>query len=256
MRKTLPLLVLILLTSNSALAQRRRPTTIKKPAIAAATKFREIGSPAVVVDETLSVLRDKPSLFADAVQRMRRGRTVRILGIAEADGVKFYKVAAPPSSVGWVQSDAVFGAFRPGDEERLARLVQAAEGFDQIEIADEFFKLYPKSQFRPALLLLYGDLLEEVAAKLTKDSNSRLKSREMAASAAPVHSYFLNFVSLDRYRKLGVTFLFNIATRSFHYDGASWNEVANKFPTSPEAVEAHKRLDTLKEKMTATSTAK
>jgi len=160
------------------------------------------------------------------------------------------------AAAGWVQSDAVFGAFRPGDEERLARLVQAAEGFDQIEIANEFFKLYPNSRFRPALLLLYGDLLEEVAAKLTKDSNSRLKSREMAASAAPVHSYFLNFVSLDRYRKLGITFLFNPASRSFHYDGASWNEVANKFPTAPEAVEAHKRLDSLKEKMAATAAAR
>lgn len=256
MRKALTLFVLILLISTFALSQRRRPAVVRKSTLPAAGKLREIGSTAVVVDETLSVLRDKPSLFADSIQRMRRGRMVKILGVADADGVKFYKVAAPPSNFGWVQSDAVFGAFRPGDEERLARLVQASEGFDQIEIANEFFQLYPKSQFRPALLLLYGDLLEEVAAKLTKDSNSRLRSREMAASAAPIHSYFLNFVSLDRYRKLGITFLFNAATRSFHYDGASWSEVTSTFPTAPEAVEAHKRLDLLKEKMSATATAK
>src|SRR5262249_47734030 len=151
------------------------------------------------------------------IQRMRRGRMVKILSVAEADGVRFYRVAAPPNKFGWVQSDALFGNFRSSDEERLARLVQASEGFDQIEIATEFFNLYPKSQFRPAVLLLYGDLLEEVAAKLTKDSNGRLSRREMAASGAPLHSYFLNFVSLDRYRKLGITFLFNPATRTFHY---------------------------------------
>ena len=126
MRKTLPLLFLVSLLSMSAFAQRRRPVVVRKPSVPGTARFREIGSTAVVIDETLSVLRDKPSLFADAVQRMRRGRSVKILAVAEADGVKFYKVTAPPSNFGWVQSDAVFGEFRPGDEERLARLVQAS----------------------------------------------------------------------------------------------------------------------------------
>jgi phytoene dehydrogenase-like protein len=180
---------------------------------------------------------------------MHRGRRVIIQGVAEADGVKFFKVAAPPSSFGWVQADAVFGSFRPSDEERLARLVQAADGFDQIEIANQFFSLYPRSQFRPAMLLLFGDLLEEVSAKLSKDSSTRLTRREMAASGAPVYSYYLNFVSLDRYRKLGIMFLFNSGTRNFHYDGASWKEIVDKFPASAEAAEARKRLDSLKQKM-------
>jgi hypothetical protein len=234
---------------TSTVAQRRIGKPIQKTASPAVAKPREIGSTAVVIDETLSVLRDRPSLFAEPVQRMRRGRKVVIQGISEADGVKFYKVAAPPAKVGWVQADAVFGAFRSTDEERLARLVQASDGFDQIEIAMEFFGLYPKSQFRAPILLLFGDLLEEVAVKLTKDSNNRLTRREMAASGAPIHSYFLNFVSLDRYRKLGVVFLFNSATRTFHYDGASWREIVQKYPTSTEAAEAQRRLDSLKQKM-------
>ena len=71
----------------------------------------------------------------------------------------------------------------------------------------------------------------------------------MSASGAPVYSYYLNFVSLDRYRKLGIIFLFNAATRSFHYDGASWKEIADKYPQSNEAIEARKRLDSLKQKM-------
>jgi hypothetical protein len=243
------LFLTIFLTLPIIVAAQRPKSQGKARPTGSALKPREIGSTAVVMDETLSVLRQKPSLFAVPVHRMQRGRRVQILGVAEAEGVKFYKVSAPPASSGWVQADAVFGGFRPSDEERLARLVQAADGFDQIELASAFFEMYPRSQFRPAILLLYGDLLEETALKMSKDANSKLKRSEMAASAAPVHSYYLNFVSLDRYRKLGVVYLFNPAMRAYHYDGASWREIAEKFPTSREAREALKRLDALKLKM-------
>lgn len=246
------ILIAIILSVYGAEAQKRRPSAnVKSGTIAA--KSREIGAYAVVIDEMLSVLRMKPSLFAEPVQRMQRGRRVQILSAAEADGVKFYKVAAPPNNFGWVQADAVFGKFRTGDEERMASLVQASDGFDQVEIASMFFELYPNSQFRPAILLLFGDVVEETSTKLTKDAGSRLSRREMAASAAPSHSYFLNFVSIDRYRKLGIVFLFNSALRSFHYDGASWKEIVTKYPKSNEAAEARKRLDSLKEKMEKTA---
>ena len=228
-----------------ATAQKRRPVS--------SPKAKEIGSTAIVIDETLSVLRLKPSLFAETVQRMRRGRKVQILGLAEADGVKFYRVSVPPSNTGWVQADALFGKFRAGDEDRLARLIQASDGFDQIELAATFFEIYPSSQFRPAILLLFGDLLEESAVKISKDANSRLDRREMAASAAPLHSYYLNFVSIDRYRKLGILFLFNPSLRTFHYEGSSWKEIVKKFPASSEAGEAQKRLDSLTVKMERTT---
>lgn len=225
-------------------AQKRRP---------AAPRFREIGQMAYVMDETLSALRSKPSLFAVPMQRMRRGRVVKILGVTEADGVKFYRVAAIPTGSGWVQADAVFGKFREGDDARLARLVQSMSGFDQIETATEFFTLFPKSQFRAPILLLYGDLLEDVAAKLSRDATRQLSRPEMAASAAPLHSYYLNYVSLDRYRRIGITFLFNPATKQFHYDGASWKELVLKHKNTNEAAEAQKRLDSLKEKLARTA---
>jgi hypothetical protein len=180
---------------------------------------------------------------------MRRGRVVKILGVTEADGVKFYRVSALPSAAGWVQADSVFGKFREGDDARLAMLVRSMNGFDQIEAAVEFFNLFPNSQFRPALLLLYGDLLEEAAAKLSKDAGNRLDRREMAASAAPLHSYYLNYVGLDRYRRLGILFLFNPATRQYHYSGAGWIELTKKFTMTNESTEAQKRLDSLKTKM-------
>lgn len=251
LRLFITLLLVTVAFYGSSSAQHRKITTTPKPKTAIAPKSSEIGQTAVVIDETLSVLRKNPSLFSEAVQRMRRGRTVQILEIKEADGVKFYRVAAPPNNFGWVQADAVFGKFRKDDEERFARLVQALDGFDQIEAAIEFFELYPKSQFRPSILLLFGDLLEEVAAKLSKDAARKLKRAEMAASAAPMHSYFLNYVSLDRYRKLGIVFLFNSALKQFHYDGASWKEIVTRFAASPDAAEAQKRLDALKLKMEA-----
>ena len=239
-------LALVFVCFISTEAQKHKPVSVTKPA---SQKVREIGNTAVVIDETLSVLRLKPSLFADAIKRMRRGRRVQILGLAEADGVKFYKVAAPPGNLGWMQSEAVFGKFRSTDEERFARLVQATDGFDQIELAATFLQTYPASRFRPPILLLFGDLVEDAAAKLSRDATSRLSRREMAASGAPLHSYYLNFSMLDRYRRLGVTFLFNPSTRTFHYNGASWREIIRKFPASTETAEAQKRLDSLKVKL-------
>lgn len=242
MTKSLTLFFLLAVLCNSnASAQKGRP--------AAKARSAEIGQSAVVLDETLSVLRDRPSLFANGIQRMRRGRKITIAGVAEADGVKFFKVNAPPANFGWVQSDAVFGKFRPTDDSRLAALVRASSGFEQIELANEFFTLFPASPSRMAVLLLYGDLLEEVAVKLSKDANRQLSRGEMAATAAPLHSYFLNYVSLDRYRKLGVVYLFNSSTKTFHYDGASWKEIVTKHSASPEAIEARKRLDLLRRKM-------
>lgn len=222
-----------------------------------AGRSAETGQQAVVVDESLAVLRGSPSLFAEPVHRLSRGRRVQILGVSEADGVKFYKVAAPPTSTGWVQADSVFGKFRPGDEKRLFELVEALDGFDQIEAAVEFFQLYPTSQLKPALLLLFGDLLEDLAAnKLSKEANGRLKRAEMAATGAPLHSYFLNFVSLDRYRKLGITFLFNPTDRKYHYNGDSWREILAKFPSASEIAEARKRLDALAAKINPTAASK
>jgi hypothetical protein len=181
---------------------------------------------------------------------MRRGRRVQILGVVQADGVKFCKVAASRSKVGWVQSDALAGKFRADDEERFVRLVQAAEGFDQVELASAFLQLYPSSRFRAPMLLLFGDLLENVAIKLSRDANSRLNRRGIAASGAPLHSFYLNLAMLDRYRKLGVVFLFNDSNQKFHYSGWSWNEIVRKYPGSIEASEATKRLESLRTKMT------
>lgn len=242
--KPLLLLLFLLVFFSDVAAQKRR----------AAPAQQNVAHTAVVMDELISVLRKEPSLYSEAIQRMRRGRKVRIVGVKDADGVRFFRVIATPPAAGWVQADAVFSDKRPEDEERLAKLVQATTGFDQIEAAVHFFRIYPNSRFKPAILLLFGDIVEGSASVLSRNASRQLSTREMAASGAPLHSYYLNFNMLDRYRRLGIIFQFNSATRQYHYNGDSWKEIIEKFAAAAEAMEARKRLDSLKEKMEKRST--
>ncbi len=250
--KALPISLLILAAFALEVEAQRRPARTQART-ASQTASRDVRQAAIVMDETLSVLRDKPSLFGNAIQRMRRGRKIQILGSTEADGVRFLRVSAPPSATGWVQADAVFLKNRKEDEERFARLVMAAEGFPQIDLAIHFLNFYSVSEYRPSILLLLGDLLEDTATRLSREANSRLNRREMAATAAPLHSYYLNYVGLDRYRRLGIRFLFNPETRQYHYDGAAWQELAKDHANTSEAAESAKRLDELKQKMERTA---
>lgn len=238
------LMIFVIFTSHIE-AQRRSISRKSKSSVTQKTKSNK----AIVVDERLAVLRIRPSLYASPIQRMRRGREVLVNESKQADGVTFYRVGVPPNNTGWVQADAIVGTFRSGDDVRLARLVQASEDFDRIERAAVFLDMYPKSQFRPAILLLFGDLMEEVAIKLSRRATRSLDRSEMAASGAPLHSFYLNYSYLDRYRKLGVVFLFNVRTKQYHYDGATWQELVKKYSNSDEAVEARKRLIDLEEKL-------
>lgn len=243
---SLVFLICFLIFTPNLEAQKRRVS--KKPA-SVTQKSAEKTNTAVVVDERLAVLRAEPSLFARSIQRMRLGRIISISGSKEADGVTFYRVAAAPKNFGWVQSDAVFGKFRRGDDERLAKLVQSSDGFEKIERAQVFLETFDSTPLRPAILLLLGDLAEDVALKISTDATKKLDRREMSASGAPLHSFYLNYVLLDRYRKIGISFTFNSNTKLLHYDGAAWREIIQKSPASSEAVEARKRLDSLKEKL-------
>ncbi len=251
MKRPLFLLLLFIFLSFNTEAQKRSVKPKPKPKAATIQKSEANADKAIVIDERLAVLRNAPSLFAKPLQRMRRGRVVTIFESKEADGVTFYRVAAVPSGSGWVQKEAVAGKFRRGDDERLARLVQSSNGFEQIERARIFLENFSESPFRPSILLLFGDLMEEIALKLSADAAKRLSRREMAASGAPLHSFYLNYSGLDRYQRLGIGFVFNSSTRLFHYNGASWREIIEKSPTTNETKEAQKRLDSLKVKMEA-----
>jgi hypothetical protein len=235
-----------------AAAPAATPTPNPASAVNAIEPKEEKSAIGTVVEEKLAVIRADPDLYSAPLQRLTRGRVVSIIRSTVKDGIMFYLVTASVSGTekqGWLQAEAVTTTIRKGDDERLVKLIQASKDFPQIERTIIFLETFPDSAFRPAILLLQGDLLEDIAEKLSLDANKRLDKAEMAATGAPLQTFFLNYNGLDRYRKLGIVFLFNSNTKYFHYGGEYWKEILQRFPKSNEAAEAKKRLESLQEKM-------
>ncbi|HEX8187369.1 MAG TPA: hypothetical protein VF586_03395 [Pyrinomonadaceae bacterium] len=220
---------ILLLTTPATEAQRRR----RPPAG---------GGAAVVVDERLSALRDAPRPTAALIQRLGRGRLVSVTGERAAGGVRYLRVQVTSRTGGWLQSDAVVRPARAGEDARLLRLVRGSAEYDRLARAGIMLEAFPRSALRPAALLAFGDAAAGAAERLTREARRRLDPAEMQAGGAPLHSYFLNYNGLDRYRRLGVVFDFDAASESYRYDGAAFREILRRHPHSPEAAEARKRL--------------
>jgi len=204
------------------------------------------GRLAVVVEERLSALRVAPTLSAKLIERLSRGRFVAIIGRTQnQEGLTFYRVKVSRRRSGWIQSDAVISSTRAADDVRLMRLIRSAEDFELIARARIFLEAFPTSSLRPAVLLLYGDAAEGMSEKLSREAGRRMDQKEMTASGAPEFSYFLNYNALDRYNRQNAHFVFDRNAKQFHYDGAAWREIVRRYPNSPEASEARKRLETL-----------
>jgi hypothetical protein len=204
------------------------------------------GHVAVVADERLAALRSVPEPSARLLRRLSRGRYVSIRGASRSrDGLVFYHVAVTRRTSGWLQSEAVIASWRPGDDQRLLRLIDGADEFDRVARARVFLDAFPRSSLRPQVLLIYGDAAEEAAAKLSREAERRFERRELPAGGAPEFSYYLNYSGLDRYNRQGVTFTFDRAAKKFHYEGAAWREIMQRYPNSPEAAEARKRWEAL-----------
>ena len=204
------------------------------------------GRLAIVVDERLSTLRIGPSLSARLLARLSRGRFVAIIAKHKSpDGLTFYRVKVNRRRQGWIQSDALISPSQAADDGRLMRLIRNAEDFELIARARIFLEAFPTSRLRPAVLLLYGDAAEAISEKLSREAGRRLDQKEMAATGAPEFSYYLNFNALDRYDRQNAHYVFDPKAKQFHYDGAAWREIVRRYPNSPEAAEARKRLETL-----------
>ena len=204
------------------------------------------GRVAVVVDERLSALRTTPELSGILLRRIGRGALVAIRGEKRSrDGVAFYRVNVTSRTGGWIQRDAVVSPSRSGDDARLLRLLKGSEDFDRIARARIFLNSFKASEFRPEVLMIYSQAAEDIAGRLSRDASRRLDEKEMNAGGAPRFSYFLNFSGLDRYNRQGVTFVFDAGAKRFHYDGEAWQELVHRYPRSPEAVEARKKLKAL-----------
>jgi hypothetical protein len=202
------------------------------------------GRLAIVGDERLSALRASPELSGKLLRRLGRGSLVAVKGDRRSrDGIIFYRVNATLRTGGWIQRDAVFAPSRNGDDDRLLRLVKASEGFDLVVRAKIFLDNFTGSELRPEVLLIYALAAEDAAIHLSHDASRRLDEKEISAGSAPVFSYFLNFNELDRYNRQGITFLFDQRAKQFRYDGEGWQELVHRYPRSPQAAEARRRLE-------------
>ena len=204
------------------------------------------GQRSVVVDERLAVLRDGPGLSARLLKRLSRGRKVSLINMRRtSDGVVFYRVAVTRRTRGWIQREAIISPTRKGDDERLLSLIRASEDFDRLARASIFLETFPRSALRPEVLLILAAAADKAAKKLSNEAVRRLDEAEMRANRAATFSYFMNFSGLDRYRRLGIDFVFDEVKKQFHYDGKRWREIVRRYPQSAEAEEARTRLDSL-----------
>lgn len=201
------------------------------------------GRLAIVVDERLAALRTAPQLTGKLVRRLGRGRLVAIRSLKTGpDGVTFFLVNVTRRTRGWIQREALVSPSRSGDDRRLFDLIRGSQGFDRISRARIFLDHFPRSPLRPGVLLLLGDSAEEAAEKLSK---SAARTINKSVSAAPEFTYYLNYSGLDRYNRLRITFVFDQSTKRLHYDGAAWRELIRRYPKTPQAAEARKRLEVL-----------
>ena len=205
------------------------------------------GNIAVVADERLAALRGAPNLNARLIQRLSRGRFVSVrTTIRNYEGVSFSHVVVTRRTSGWIQSEALVMSGRNGDDKRLAHLIGGTDEFERIARARIFLNTFPRSPLRARVLLELGDSAEEAAEQLTREATRRFDRRDVPTDGAPEFTYYLNYNGLDRYNRQGVTFIFDRAKKQFHYDGAAWRGILRKYPNSPEATEAAKRLENLK----------
>lgn len=225
-RLVLCLICLFLCGHDSIFAQKRKPPTG--------------GRLAVVVEERLAALRGTPQLDGTLVRRLSRGRLVAIRSArTTSEGITFLLVNVSARTRGWIQRDAVVSPSRAGDDQRLLRLIETSHAFDQISRARIFLDYFPRSLLRPKILLILGESAEKIADKLSSDAARKISPDN---GEAPEFTYYMNYTGLDRYNRQGVKFVFNQSSKRFHYDGAAWRELVRRYPKTPEAVEARKRL--------------
>lgn len=218
-------------------------TVFLPPTVIAKKRAPAGGRVAIVVDERLSALRATPELSGVLLRRMGRGSLVAIKSEKRGrEGVVFCHVNVTSRTSGWIQRDALVSPSRAGDDARLLRLVKGSEDYDRIARARIFLDNFNSSELRPAVLLIFCQAAEDIANRLSRDASRRLDQAEMEAGGAPLFSYFLNFNELDRYNRQGMTFVFDARDKRFRYDGEGWQELVHRYPRSPEAAEARKRL--------------
>lgn len=201
------------------------------------------GQRAIVVDERLSALRIQPDVKAPLEQRLRRGRVVGILGAKKSkEGESFLRVSVTRNTRGWVLAEAVVKAGNVADAERLLNLVEDSDDdFVKARLARLCAVEFRATPTAPRCLLKLGETAERVADRLTRDAKRRVGNEEPSAGLSK-RDYFLNFVGLDRYNRIGVLFEFDATAERIVYDGEAYRELAKRYPKSSEVQTAKDKL--------------
>ncbi len=210
------------------------------------------GQRAIVFDERISALRTQPDLKAPLRQRLRRGRVVGILRTAKNDsGARFFRVAISRNTQGWVLADAVARKGNLADAQRLIWLIEAtSDEFTKMKLARLCADEYRMTKFAHRALLLLGKAAEGAADRLTREAIRRIGDGDSTGELTR-RFYFLNYVGLDRYNRIGVTFDYDETENRIIYDGKAYRELLRRYPRSDEAGEARERQDRLKRKISS-----
>jgi hypothetical protein len=207
------------------------------------------GQRALIYDERLSALRTEPDVKARLVSRLHREREVGIIGAARSTngGPLFYPVAVSRNVRGWVIAEALARPQQRQDATRLMNLLEdTKDDFGRVRLARLCADQYRGLELAPRALLILGAAAEQAANKLSRDAQKRVGDPdEILDKRLGEREYMLNYVGLDRYNKLGITFDYDEATNQLVYDGGAYHEILKRYPRSAEAAEAKARLEKL-----------
>jgi hypothetical protein len=236
------LFILFLIFTSTAFAGQGRASEARSSA--SLPRFLK----AFVVDDRLSALRRDADMQSEVIQRLRLGRRVLIIGTkaGRQGNPTFYRVAVTRRTRGWIHGSALAVPGRPGEAERLMRLIEtASDGLDRIALGELFLERFARSPFAPRVMLAMAEEADRAASALTRRARRQLAKLD----AANLKDYYLNYPGLDRYSKLRVKFDFNQATTQYVYNGQAYRELIKRFPESDEAKRARQRLDAVEQKL-------
>lgn len=237
--------ITFLMFTSTAIAQSGTPSATVKPAPPASpARFIK----AFVIDDRLSALRRDSDIQSEVIQRLRLGRRVFIIGTkgGRQGNPTFYRVAVTRRTRGWIHHAALTVPGRPGEDERVMRLLEtASDGLDRISMCELFLEHFSRSKLAPRALLALAQEADRAATTLSRRARKRLAKLDEESP----RDYYLNDPGLDRYSKLRVKFDFNPSTNEYVYDGQAYREIIKRFPASDEAKRARQRLDRAEQKL-------
>jgi hypothetical protein len=204
------------------------------------------GQRAVVYDDRLSALRTEPDVKAQLVMRLHRDREVGILGAARSvpGGPLFLPVAVSRNVRGWIIAEAIARPQREQDAARLMSLLEdTKDDFARARLARLCAEQYRGSELAARALLTLGEAAERAASKLSREAQKRVgTAEETLEKNLRERDYLLNYVGLDRYNKLGITFDYDTVSEQLIYDGGAYREILKKYPRSVAVKDAQDRL--------------